>query len=85
MKLGIILIAIGAWFALGSLVSLAFGNPVGSIIGAIIAPICFYFGIRRLHMKAEDRELLNKLNDDWVSDSEKQDIKDKLIRKGILK
>ena len=85
MKLGIFLIAIGVWFAFGSLVSLAFGNPAGSIVGSIIAPICFYFGIRRLHMKPRDRELLNKLNDNWVSDEEKWEIKSELANRGILK
>ena len=85
MKLGILLVVIGAWFAIGSLVALALGNPAGSITGVIVAPVCFYFGMKRLRMKTKDRELLNKLHDNWISDEEKRDIKEKLIRKGILK
>ena len=85
MKLGILLVVVGAWFAIGSLVALALGNPAGSIIGVIVAPACFYFGMKRLRMKAKDRELLNKLNDNWVSDSEKRSIQAELTKRGILK
>ncbi len=49
----------------------------------VLMPIAVLF----LHNDRSDnsQDLLNKLNDNWISDSEKQNIRAELIKRGILK
>lgn len=60
--------------------------PSKSFANLVVGAFCLYYGYRLLekHKDSDEvQELRNKLNDDWVSDAEKKEIRDILKSRGI--
>ena len=85
MKRGILLIIVGCILLIDGGMRLVLAGLAG-LSGIILAIPCFYFGIRFIQKKRivnGEKEMLNKLNDNWVSEEEKNEIRVELRKRGL--